>query len=174
MGMWRKAQQAFHRRPAALRVASVALALVVLAGAASWMAGTRAARTTQVGYVDVDRVLGEILAGPLRQETERLQKEFDEKAQDLDEQQRQQLFNQYQQMLDRRYHELGTAELPRVREAISQVAQEQNLDVVVHAGAVVWGGQDITPQVLARLGVRSGNASQGRSSGGSGGSSQGR
>ena len=175
-----KARRHLGERTAPVRVlAALVAALAVAGGAVAWMTSSRAARTTLVGYVDVDRVLGEILADPIRQETERLQKEFDEKSKGLSDEERQRLFNQYQQMLDRRYQELGTAQLPRVREAISAVAEEQKLDVVIHAGAVVWGGQDITPQVLAKLGVRigpersanppaaGGSGSQGGTSGGS-------
>lgn len=164
--------------PALAGLVAAAIAAGMVLGAVLQGAGPagRAARATSIGYVDLDRVMEELLADPIRQETERLQKEFDEKSKGLSDAERQRLFEQYQQMLDRRYRELGSAQLPRVREAIQAVAQEQGLDVVVHAGAVVWGGQDITARVLARLGVRiapqqpSGSGSGG-SAGGSSGSS---
>ncbi|HEY8485977.1 MAG TPA: OmpH family outer membrane protein [Limnochordales bacterium] len=173
-------------RPALAAAVAGALVVGMLVGAVAmgWTRAGQAPRAGGVGYVDFERVMEEILADPVRQETERLQKEFDEKSKGLKDAERQQLFERYQQMLDRRVQELGSAQLPRVRDAIQAVAQDQGLDLVLHKNAVIWGGQDITARVLSRLGVRiapdrpsganssgaapSGSGSSGSSSSGSG------
>lgn len=183
VAVWRKAYRQLGERTVPVRVVAALAGILligglVMAGSAAWVSSSRAARTTVVGYVDVDRVLDALVEDPIQQETERLQKEFDEKAKGLNEEERQRLFIQYQQMLYRRDQELRSAQLPRVRQAIASVAEEQKLELVFHAGAVWWGGQDITPQVLAKLGVRTserpGNPSgSGSGSSGAGGASGG-
>lgn len=141
------------------------VAVVVLAGVALLLggflaySGTRAAQAVSIGYVDLDRVADDYLRpqldAPLREETDRLQKEFDAQAKGLNDQQKQQLFAEYQRKLEQRRQELVNARLPGVRNAIGQVAQEKGLQVVVDKNFLIWGGVDITEAVLLKLGVRS-------------------
>ena len=169
--VWRTAYRQLGERTVPVRVVAVLVAVVAVGSSALWRSSSQAARTTVVGAVDVFGLMQELLADPIQQETERLQKEFDEKSKGLKDEERQRLFNQYQLLLERRSRELESAQLARVREAIGAVAEEQKLDLVLDSRAVWWGAQDITPQVAAKLGVRLGSGPQGGSSGSGSGSS---
>ncbi len=160
----------------------VGVVLAVLAASVALVAfsATRAQRESVVGYVDLDRVAEEylrpVLDEPLRNETARLQAELDARVKGLDDEfeqkakglsesarqelreqyqrQKQELFGEYQRMLDARKQEMVNARLPRVRDAIGRVAQELGLDVVTDKAFVIWGGRDITREVLLKLGVK--------------------
>ncbi len=92
----------------------------------------------------------------VRQERDRLQEEFDRLSADLDEAAKEQLFNEYQGRLEAYEQELGTEieeRLNEIGEVLEAVARENGVTVVVDRAAVVWGGVDLTGEVLRRLGV---------------------
>lgn len=180
-----------HRMPGGWRAGVAASVLVLLVAVAWGVAMAAKPASTIIGSVDLDRVATEYLQPalnePLRQETERLQSEFDKEAAKLDQelndkskgaseadkqqlksrydQQKQELFGRYQQELDRRKQEMVNARLPKVKEAIGKVAAELGLDVVVDQGFLLWGGRDITDQVLLELGVKTAQSAKPAASG---------
>lgn len=141
---------------AAAAVAVVAAAVVILNPLAAQTQST-------VGYVDSELLIQayagreiEAAREAVRQERDRLQEEFDRLSADLDEAAKEQLFNEYQGRLEAYEQELGTEieeRLNEIGEVLEAVARENGVTVVVDRAAVVWGGVDLTGEVLRRLGV---------------------
>lgn len=138
-------------------VLGVAALMVILLGWAS----ARANEGFRVGVIDSDRILSEYLSEelriPLTQATEELQAEFDRESEGLSDQEKQALFREYQSRLDAIRDALIQEQIPRIQSAISAVAQEQGITLVLDQTAVHLGGVDLTEKVLARLGVRVSN-----------------
>ncbi len=133
------------------------LAAVLVAAMAGWSL-SQAQQEADIGYVDVptlqDKYLIPAIEGPLDKERDRLQAEFDSKSKSLNDQQKQQLFAQYQQQLDEKKQQLVNAQLPKIQAAVEKVAKAQGLKLVLDKQAILYGGQDITQAVLLQLGVK--------------------
>src|SRR5690554_2536421 len=85
-----------RRRPWRTMGLAAAVAIVLVTGALFVNGKLSAAADGSVGYVDVarliDEYLGPVLDEPLSAETARLQAEFDQQAQHLDDEEKQALF----------------------------------------------------------------------------------
>lgn len=108
-----------------------------------------------VGFVDVGRLIDDYLApvvdGPLMAETLRLQAEFEEVAEQLDEETALDVFAQYQAMLNMVKHDLIDEQLPTINAAIGAVAEREAVTVVLDKHSVLHGGVDLTDTVLDYL-----------------------
>lgn len=130
--------------------------LVLVAALAFALSTTLSAQSESlIGYVDVDRLIEEylvpVLDEPLSQETARLQAEFDAAAADLDDEEKLNLFNQYQAELDWYRQQLVDAELPNINDTVIRVAQRLGIAVVLERQVVIYGGVDLTDAVLEEL-----------------------
>lgn len=138
-------------------VGGAALVLVLLVTAAGWSLSQAA---SDLGYVDVqvltDNFIVPELDEPLKTETAKLQAEFDKKSKDMSDQEKRQLFDDYQGRLDARKQQMVNALLPRVTDAIGKVAKERGLRFVLDKKVVLYGGTDVTKEVLLKLGVKTG------------------
>lgn len=109
------------------------------------------------GLVDSDRIIDEYLAEelrePLQQATQELQAEFDRESEGLDDQAKERLFYEYQARLDAIREALIQERLPKIQNAIREVAEANGINIVIDSSAIHYGGVDLTDQVLARLGV---------------------
>lgn len=137
-------------------VAALMAAVLVLVFGAQLVGGRLwAASESSIGYVDVSRIIDEYLAPrlnePLARETARLQAEFDERAQHLSEPERQELFLQYQALLNLIKQEMIEEYLPAIERAVAAVAQREQVSVVLEKQAVLYGGVDLTDLVLEYL-----------------------
>ena len=147
------------RAPGPRRGHVLPLAVLLLAGVVAHGAWTStdmsAASGSAVGFVDVGRLiddyLGPAVDGPLMAETMRLQAEFEELAQDLDDGAAEALFERYQAMLNLIKHDLIEAQLPVVNAAVEAVASQEAITVVLDKQAVIHGGIDLTDKVLDYL-----------------------
>ncbi|MBO8142165.1 MAG: OmpH family outer membrane protein [Firmicutes bacterium] len=108
-----------------------------------------------VGYVDVVRIMDEYLAPvldePLSREVDRLQAEFDAASEGLADEEKRELFNQYQALLDSIKQEMIDQQLPAIHQAVAEVAGQEGITVVLTKDAVLYGGVDLTDAVLERL-----------------------
>jgi len=133
---------------------------VVLVAALAFAVSTTLSAQTEssIGYVDVDRIIEEylvpVLDEPLSKETARLQAEFDAAAEGLDDEEKLNLFNQYQAELDWYKQQLIDEQLPTINGAVARVAQREGVSVVVDRQIVLYGGVDLTDAVLAELNTR--------------------
>lgn len=133
----------------------VAVAMVLAASALFVNGRLSAAADAVIGYVDVTRIIEEylvpVLDEPLAQETSRLQAEFDQLALNLSELERQELFVQYQALLNLIKQEMIDQHLPNIDRAVAEVAAREQIGVVLEKQAVLYGGVDLTDLVLALL-----------------------
>lgn len=129
----------------------VALALTQSGGIAS------AASSSSVGVIDREEVLTQhpqsaSLDEQMRTAITEVQKDFEEKSAGMSDQDKQDYYRQCQQRLQQKQAELLDPILKSVDDAIKQVADAKGLSVVIEKAAVVYGGQDITQDVIKKLG----------------------
>ena len=131
----------------------VALALTQTGGIAS------AAPSGSVGVVD----MGEIMMNhPDRQGAEdqlkatidEVEKNFNEKAAGMSDEEKQAFAMQSQQIIADKEKELSDQLLKKIEDTVKQVADAKGLSVVVNKQAVIFGGNDITQDVVSRLGKK--------------------
>lgn len=110
-----------------------------------------------VGYVNLEQVWAQALLPaldpPLQAETERLQVELDQLVEGKTEAERQTLFEDYQGRLYARQQELLDPMLVRVGEIIGEVADNMEVNIVIDAQSVLWGGVDMTAAVLNAIDI---------------------
>jgi len=144
-----------------VKIISVAIAVIFMlsvVGIAVSQTGTsQAAPTSNVGKVNYDDVVRSTpdfakFVEAFRAEQEQAQKDFDAKKDSLNDQQKQEYFMQLQQRLNVKQNELLKPIEDKVQAAIKEVADTRGLAVVMPAGMVVYGGQDITEDVKKKLG----------------------
>lgn len=129
----------------------VALALTQSGGIAS------AAGSSVVGVVDREEVLTQhpqsaSLDEQMRTAITEVQKDFEEKSAGMSDQEKQDYYRQCQQRLQQKQAELLDPIVKSVDDAIKQTADAKGLSVVIEKAAVVYGGQDITQDVIKKLG----------------------
>lgn len=79
------------------------------------------------------------------------QKEFEEKSANMSDQEKADYYNQTQERLQVKQQELLDPIEKSVDDAIKKVADAKGLSVVLDKNTVVYGGQDITNDVVSRL-----------------------
>lgn len=129
----------------------VALALTQSGGIAS------AAGSSAVGVVDREQVLSQhpqsaSLDEQMRTAITEVQKDFEEKSAGMNDQEKQDYYRQCQQRLQQKQSELLDPIVKSVDDAIQKTAESKGLSIVIEKAAVVYGGQDITQDVIKKLG----------------------
>lgn len=142
-------------------------ALVVVGAAVLVLFGAVAGRTVlsadskafPVAYVDTTKLFAEFpvmksMQAQLEKETAQMQAEFDKKAAGLDNAAKQKLFSEYQARLEKRKGELVPKAVDQVLAVVRKVAQSQGYSIVLEKQAVLYGGKDLTADVLKAGGVK--------------------
>ncbi len=145
-----------------VKIISVAIAAVFMlsvVGIAVSQTGTsQAAAASNVGKVNYDDLVRSHpdfakFAETMKSEQDLAQKDFDAKAPSMaNDKERQEYFMQLQQRLGVKQAELLKPIEDKVMATIKEVADTRGLAVVMPAGMVVYGGQDITEDVKKKLG----------------------
>ncbi len=109
-----------------------------------------------VGYVYVQQVLQshpdyKTAVSAVGLERQRAEKEFADKAAALDENARNALAERLTQQVNKREQELMEPILKKVRSAIAAVAKQNSIASVVDGGAMLYGGKDLTRDVIAEV-----------------------
>ena len=81
----------------------------------------------------------------------RVKKEYDQKTQNMSDQEKQQLAGQYQQRMMQRQQELTADIKAKVDAAIKDVASSENIAVVLDKNNVYFGGRDLTDDVVKKF-----------------------
>ena len=115
-----------------------------------------AASSVNVGVVDRDQVLSqhpgvENLQTQMNAAIEEVKKDFEEKSAGMTDQEKADYYRQCQQRLAQKQSELMDPILKSVDDAIKKVADAKGLSVVIDKAAVVYGGTDITQDVISRI-----------------------
>ena len=87
----------------------------------------------------------------MQAENETAKKEFDAKAASLGDKEKQEYYMQLQQRLQLKNQELMVPLFNKIDAVIKEVADAKGLAVVVDAGAVIYGGADITDDCVKKL-----------------------
>lgn len=109
-----------------------------------------------IGYVDMQQVVTNSTdyknaQAALGTEADNMQKEFNEKSAGLNESDKKQLFQQYQQRFELKRQEVMAQVKTKVESAIKDVATAQGIVVVLDKGSVFYGGKDLTQDVVAKV-----------------------
>lgn len=144
-----------------VKIVSVVIAAFFLLGivgiALSQSGKTYAAPTSNIGVVNYQMLVSQHPDAAAAQETMKnevaqAQKDFDAKAPTLaSDKEKQEYFMQLQQRLNQKNQELLGAINDKVTAAVKTVAEAKGLTVVVDKSAVVYGGQDITDDVMKKI-----------------------
>lgn len=115
-----------------------------------------AASSSNVGVVEYDQIMVQhpdmkTLDEQLRASIESIKAEFDEKSAGMNEQEKQDYYMQCQERILQKREELLAPVVQSVDAAIKAVADKKGLSVVLAKAAVVYGGQDITKDVIAQI-----------------------
>lgn len=142
------------------KVTSMLLAGLVLLGAAGLAVAVpsqaHAAAAPAVGVVDFGLLVNQHpdtqkANETIKVETEAARKEFEAKAAGLGDKEKQDLNIQLTRKLEQKGQELLQAIAGKINAAVKEVATAKGLTIVVQKTSVVYGGQDITEDVLKKL-----------------------
>lgn len=147
-----------------IKIFSIAIALVfigsvVAVGMSQLTAVTgvaSAATSSSVGVIDFRQAMSqnpalEAANAKFQQEVEAAQADFEAKTANMSEDDKAAFYQQTQQRLAQRQGELLEPVQNAVEQAAKEVADAKGLSVVIDKGAVVYGGNDITRDVIAKL-----------------------
>ena len=87
----------------------------------------------------------------LQQAVSDAQKEFEEKSKNMSDQEKSDYYQQTQQRLQQKQQELIEPIQKSVEESVKSVADAKGLTVVIDKNAVVYGGTDITQDVIKKI-----------------------
>jgi len=135
---------------------SLVMAVLVVTGFAGVLAPSTALAADTIGYVNADAILQrhpsfESAVAALQLEQQNAQKEFESKADKLDEKGRRDLQQTLSERVAKRENDLISPIRKSIRVAIANVAKAQGLSVVLQSGTVLYGGKDITEDVAKEV-----------------------
>ena len=145
-----------------VKIASVLIALVFI-GSVVALALTQsgsgiasAASSSNVGVIDYREVMSKhpdvnTLNTQMQQAVADAQKEFQEKSANMSDQEKSDYYQQTQQRLQQKQQELIDPIQQKVDATVKTVAEAKGLSVVLDKSSVVYGGQDITQDVLSKV-----------------------
>ena len=147
-----------------VRIVSIAIAVIFI-GSVVALALTQtgniasAASSSNVGTIDYQQVMAahpdvQGLQGQMETAIADVKKEFDEKSAGMSEQEKAEYYQQCQLRLAQKQQELLDPIRTAVDLAIKKVADKRGMSVVIDKMAVIYGGQDITQEVIAALGKK--------------------
>ena len=110
----------------------------------------------QIGYVDMQKLFQnhpEKKASEVKLEgkAKKLKEELESKGQNMDKEERQQLLQKYQEQLNQQEQELINGVLADINKKIQKIAKEKGISVVLNKSAVIYGGYNLTAEVLEEI-----------------------
>jgi len=133
-----------ERRYLAIFVGLVVLTLV-LAGV--FVSSAQGQAEQEIGIINMEVIFTEYLAPPLFAARDQMQQEFEEKAEELSDEEKNQLFIDYQAKLETIEIEYSN----NIMNAVAKVAKTKGLSMVIDSAAVLHGGLDVTTDILNEL-----------------------
>ena len=131
----------------------VALALTQMGGLTG---GTASAASSSVGVVDFRQVMGQ--SSDLQDANTKMQlaveeakQEFESKSAGMSDEEKGNLYQQTQEKLAQKQQSLIEPIQKKVEAEVKAVAEAKGLQVVIDKGAVVYGGTDITQDVIRKM-----------------------
>lgn len=143
-----------------VKIISVLIALVfmgsVVALALTQSGGMASAASSSVGVIDYRQVAAQhpglaAAEQEMQSAVQSAQKDFEEKTASMNDQEKSDYYQQTQSRLQQKNAELMEPIRTSIDDAVKNVAENKGLQVVLDKGAVVYGGQDITADVVKKL-----------------------
>ena len=115
-----------------------------------------AASSSNVGVIDYRQVMNQhpdaaAANTQMEEAIEAAKKDFEEKSANLSDQEKGEYYQQTQRRLQQKQQELLDPLQKSLEDAVKSVSEAKGLSVVIDKNAVVYGGQDITQDVLKKL-----------------------
>ena len=88
----------------------------------------------------------------MQKASQEAQADFEAKSASMNDQEKSDYYQQTMQRLQQKNEELMEPIEKSIQDAVKAVAEKKGLSVVIEKGAVVYGGQDITQDVVKQLG----------------------
>ena len=134
-------------------VVTLVMALVMALGC---VGNAFAAESGLVGYVNVERVFRnypdiQATMSVINLERQKAENEFKAKAPNLDDKGKRELGEKLAAQVDKKEASLLNPIRSAIRKAIGEVAKLHGITSVVNAGAMVFGGYDLTEEVMAHV-----------------------
>lgn len=144
-----------------IQIFSVLIALVFVGSCVAMalsQSGTgraSAGPSSNVGVIDYRQVLTQhpdlkTANETMQQEVEKAQQDFEAKSVNMNDQEKQEFYQQTQERLANKQQELVEPINSKIEAAVKAVADAKGLSVVIDKNAVVYGGQDITQDVIRK------------------------
>ncbi|MCK8816375.1 OmpH family outer membrane protein [Natroniella sulfidigena] len=110
----------------------------------------------QIAYVDMESLFlkhphKEASEEELDQKAEQLQQQLEAEAVGLTKEERQELLKEYQQKLNQLEKDLIQSLIDDINYKIREVAQREDITIIIDQPVVIYGGYDLTAEVLAEL-----------------------
>ena len=144
-----------------IKIFSVLIALVfvgsVVALALSQSGtGIASAASSSVGVIDYRQVMSQhpdlqAANATMQQAVQDAQKDFETKSANMREQEKNDYYQQTQQRLQQKQQDLIEPIQKKIEDAVKGVAEVKGLSVVLDKSSVVYGGQDITQDVVKKI-----------------------
>lgn len=143
-----------------VKLISLAIAVFFVLGivgiAVSQSNRSYAAAPSNIGIVNWDMVVSQhpdiaTLQKTMQAEVEQAKKDFDTKSASMSDQAKQDYYMQTQERLSLKQQELLAPILDKVKASIKEVADAKGITIVMEKGNVVYGGQDITDDVVKKI-----------------------
>lgn len=143
------------------RVRGIALAITVafllgVVGMAITAVPAAAAPSSTIGVVNMQMLVEQHpdtakAQHAMEQEVELAKKDFEAKTANMNDKEKQDYANQLQQRLMIKEQELRGSIFDKINASIKTVADSKGLSVVIEKGAVMYGGTDITDEVVKKF-----------------------
>lgn len=145
-----------------VKIVSVLIALVfvgsvvALAVTQSGSLNIASAASSSVGVVDYNQVMSQhpqvqSASSEMQQAIQDAQKDFEEKSANMSDQEKRDYYTQTQQRLQQKQQELMEPITQSVQDSVKKVAEQRGLSVVLDKNAVIYGGTDITQDVVKQV-----------------------
>ena len=144
-----------------VKIISVLIAIVFIGSVVALAltqsgSGIASAASSNVGVVDYNQIMSQhpdlqSANSQMQQAVTDAQKDFEEKSANMSDQEKSDYYQQTQQRLQQKQEELLEPIQKSVEDGVKSVADAKGLSVVLDKGTVVYGGQDITQDVIKKL-----------------------
>ena len=120
--------------------------------------GIASAASSAVGVVDYRQVGSQhpqlaAASAEMQKAAQEAQADFESKSANMNDQEKSDYYQQTSQRLQQKNEELMEPIEKSIQDAVKSVAEKKGLSVVIDKGAVVYGGQDITQDVIKQLSI---------------------
>ena len=137
-------------------IAAVFVFSIVALGVSQYQSGMAGASSSNVGIVDYSKLIAEHPGmQPAREKYEaaakQVQEDFQNQAANMTPEQQQQFIEQKQKEMQDKQKELIDPIRNSIEEQVKAVADSRDINVVLDKNNVLYGGQDITQDVLTKI-----------------------